>query len=113
MHVDEFIDHGIASALGRTGPGAAAERYARWFFLYHRLSAVLRIQFREFFGDRTLFCDYEGKRYRVTGASRLGDVWLTTNFNQGTGYELRVDVEKCSGWAETQAAQGEATNGNP
>jgi hypothetical protein len=48
-----------------------------------------------------LFCEYEGKRYRVTGASRLGDVWLSADFAREYGYELRVDVEKCSVWGPT------------
>ena len=36
---------------------------------------------------------------RCTGASRLGDVWLTSDFNQEMGYEKRVDVEECSNWS--------------
>lgn len=45
-----------------------------------------------------LFCDYEGARYRVVGASSMGDVWLTSKF-QNTQYEQRVDVAKCSNWS--------------
>lgn len=45
-----------------------------------------------------LTCDYQGKRYRCTGASRMGDVWLTSNMEQIDGYELRVDVEEINNW---------------
>ena len=45
-----------------------------------------------------LTCDYQGKSYRCTGASRMGDVWLTSNMEQIDGYDLRVDVEDISNW---------------
>ncbi len=47
-------------------------------------------------------CDYKGKSYRVTGASRLGDVWLISNFSVDTGYDLRVDVALCTNWGIKQ-----------
>ena len=48
--------------------------------------------------DNPLFCTYEGQTYRVTGASRLGDVWLTLDLCKNQGYEKRVDVADCSDW---------------
>ena len=45
-----------------------------------------------------LFATYEGKRYRVTYASRMGDVCLSSDHSRAMGYDLRVDVEKCSEW---------------
>ncbi len=39
-----------------------------------------------------LYADHQGKRVRVTMASRLGDVGISTNMNQEDGYEARVDV---------------------
>lgn len=93
MHVDDFIDDVL-----NEDPGA---KYARWFFLLHRLPATLKMDFDEWIAPHRLFCTYEGKRYRVTGASRMGDVWLARNFKQEQGYDLRVDVEKCSEWGKT------------
>lgn len=52
--------------------------------------------------DYKLFCMYKGERYRCTGASRMGDVWLHSDFSQDTGYEHRVDVEECSDWSDNQ-----------
>jgi len=37
----------------------------------------------------------------VTGASRLGDVWLSKDFAREDGYEARVSVAACSGWGAT------------
>jgi len=48
-----------------------------------------------------LFCTYGQKRYRVTGASRLGDVWLTENPQRTYGYELRVYVDDLSNWSSS------------
>lgn len=91
MHVDEFIEYGIT--------GNNEEEYARWVLNHFRLSAVLKNTFRQFMEDSKLFCSYEGKKYRVTGASRLGDIWLTRDFEQDIGYQLRVDVEKVESWS--------------
>ena len=87
MHVDDFIDGEFTK-----------HKYARWVLNLFRLPAALQADFREYTDQYKLFCDYEGVRYRCTGASRLGDVWLTTKFDQHTGYELRVDVENCENW---------------
>lgn len=66
-----------------------------------RLPAILQIDFNEFIGKYKLFCSHNGIRYRVIGASRLGDVWLTRDFTKTVGYEKRVNVMECSNWAET------------
>ena len=87
MHVDNFID----TEFGK-------HKYARWMLNYFRLPAALKNDFSEFMKPYQLRCDYEGKRYRYTGASRLGDVWLAEDLSREHGYDLRVDVAKCSNW---------------
>ena len=47
---------------------------------------------------RVLSCEYQGKRYRCIGASRMGDIWLTADFSRENGYDLRIDVAECSAW---------------
>lgn len=92
-HVDDFVDdYGDADA-----PWQRA--YARWMFLHFRLPALLKHSFAQFIADRRLFCTWQGKRYRVTGASRLGDVWLHSDFSVDTGYEHRVELDECSDWS--------------
>jgi len=49
--------------------------------------------------DIKLFCTYQGTRWRVTGASRLGDVWLTKNIDKDTGYDERVNVSDITEWS--------------
>ena len=88
-HVDDFIDGNYRK-----------DCYARWILNHFRLPAALQIDFAQFMVDRKLFCDYKGERYRCTGASRLGDVWLTLDFNRSTGYDLRVEVTGCNNWGE-------------
>ena len=88
MHVDEFIQD------------YQKDKYARWFFVLHRFPAFMQADFSEWIKPYKLFCTYKGKKYRCTGASRLGDVWLTPDFNREVGYELRVEVEECSEWSD-------------
>ena len=49
----------------------------------------------------TLFADHKGRRVRVTVASRLGDVGITTNLDAEFGYERRVLVRTLSNFSET------------
>lgn len=48
-----------------------------------------------------LFADHEGRRVRVTMASRMGDVGITTDFNAEQGYEQRVLVSQLDNFSET------------
>jgi len=50
--------------------------------------------------EHLLFCIYKMEKYRVIGAGRLGDVWLTKDFNREQGYDLRVYVNECSNWSK-------------
>ncbi len=90
--VDDFIAHGKTIA----NTEAANVTYARFALLLFRLPAVHRIAFADLIRQYTLFCTYKGVRYRVTGASRMGDIWLTPDFTQETGYKLRVAISECS-----------------
>lgn len=47
-----------------------------------------------------LFADHEDRRVRVTMASRLGDVGITTNFDAEFGYETRVNVSELANFSE-------------
>ena len=48
----------------------------------------------------TLFADHEGRRVRVTVASRFGDVGITTNLTAESGYECRVPVSQLDNFSE-------------
>ncbi len=82
-HVDDFIDD------------PSSHRYAASWFESFRRPAIDKLRKPD---KRLLFATYKGKRYRVTGCSRLGDVWLSSDFTREVGYEKRVDVADCSGW---------------
>lgn len=95
-HIDEFIDYGTSITEGSREEN---EDYARWLFNHWRLPAITRSAFEPFMKDYKLFCEFEDEKWRVTGASRLGDVWLTKNFEQDCGYQRRVAVDDCSKWS--------------
>ena len=92
MHVDDFIDSGYENR--NTG-----NKYARWFFLLARLPAIYQSDFRDQISKYKLFCSYQGERFRVTGASRLGDIWLVKDFGKDHGYDHRVDLVNCTNWS--------------
>ena len=48
-----------------------------------------------------LFADHAGIRVRVTMASRLGDVGITTDLTADLGYTQRVGVSQLSNFSET------------
>ncbi len=87
-HVDDFVDDW------------AAPKYPRWFFFLHRLPAHLKADFAAFIEPVKLFATWQDKRWRVTGASRMGDVWLTKDFASDCGYQQRVDLAECSDWSD-------------
>ena len=94
-HVDDFIDNPVSLIDATRGI-----RYAQWFLNWKRMPAHMQASFAEFYGDAKLFCDYQGERYRCTGASRMGDVWLAKNHNQDSGYDFRVSIDDCSNWGD-------------
>lgn len=93
MHIDDWIDDSWNSLDDEN------RKYARWMFNHFRLSAALKYDFDPFMKEHKLFCKYKNHKYRVTGASRMGDVWLAKDFNREHGYDHRVDVEDCSEWS--------------
>lgn len=90
-HIDDWLETAVMSQDDGT-------RYAAFFLHHARLSAVAQIAFAPYLGQIRLFCTYKGARYRCTGASRLGDVWLARDHERDTGYDLRVAVDECKLW---------------
>lgn len=93
LHVDDFIDDSFTYKTN-------SEKYARFVLNYFRLSAALTMDFEPFMKQYKLFCQYEGLKYKVTGASRMGDIWLSKDLTRDAGYDLRVCIEECSDWSD-------------
>jgi hypothetical protein len=93
---DTHIDDWISAWRSSDSP----EGYAVFVLYYKRMSAGRQNQFAKWMDQFKLFCTWQGKTYRVTGASRLGDVWLQKDFNRDHGYDHRVDVTTCSNWKD-------------
>jgi hypothetical protein len=93
-HVDDWVD------AFDTGKQSVGQKYARFCLFLYRLAAVFQMDWPEWIKKHKLFCTYEGKRFRMTGASRMGDVWITKDFDRDTGYDMRVLVDDCSDWSD-------------
>lgn len=96
--VNDFI---YEMDLGEPDPSLGAVNYARWWFHNWLLPAHVQNKFQKYMALFKLFCTYKGVRYRCIGASRLGDVWLTTQFSARNGYEKRVGPDHCKDWSAT------------
>ena len=94
-HIDDWLDKPVFVDDENRG-----ERWAKWFLNYKRMAAWAQYAFAEFIEGKRLFCTYQDRRYRCTGASRLGDVWITTDLSQEFGYETRVPVDDCTNWSD-------------
>lgn len=88
---DHFVSYNTDKSLA----------YAQFFIMLHRLPAMMKMSMSQQINQYKLFCTYEGSRYRVTGASRLGDIWLTADFDQDTGYQHRVLLSECSEFSDS------------
>ena len=84
-HCDDYIDDPAAPAA------------LRKFLAFARAPAHGQLLPRP---HPTLFADHEGKRVRVTMASRFGDVGVTSDLAAEVGYETRVPVSQLTGFSE-------------
>jgi hypothetical protein len=74
--------------------------YARFWLHHARLPAMLQQAFKPIMGNIKLFCSWRGKRYRVSGASTWGDIWLNRDFDKDYGHDERVAVTECYAWSD-------------
>lgn len=87
--IQTFIRYG---SLGLKNPEKYGNiNYARWVMNQYDVPACLSFDIEQYRKEFSLYCTYQGKRYKYVGHSRLGDVWITSNFSS-TNYELRVSV---------------------
>ena len=83
-HCDDYIDDAAPPALRKFLEFARAPAHGAFLPQPHP----------------QLYADYEGKRVRVTMASRLGDVGITTDFTRDMGYDRRVPVSQLSNFSD-------------
>jgi hypothetical protein len=77
------------------------EKYARAFFTIKvAFNAAQSWNVSPIMEQHKLFCTYRSRRYRCTGCSTMGDIWLRKNFTTNIGYDLRVDINECSNFTE-------------
>lgn len=95
-HIDDWIEKKIY------GNCTDKEQYALAFFFLKGMDAVSSGVIKPIMKDHKLFCDYQNKRYRVTGYSIMGDIWLHTNFETDHGYTDKVNIAFCSNWSPNE-----------
>lgn len=97
QHVDEWLDEPTTF----TGVEADNLNYAKFVLEFARMPAFKKMQYKQWTQQFELYCTYQGNRYRVNGASRMGDVWLCEDFSKANGYDIRVMPGECSNWSPT------------
>ncbi len=83
-HCDDYI-------MDLTAPNVL-----RWWLFVNRLPAIDQMLCHQNGVQPKLFATFQGRRVRVTMASRLGDVGITNDLKREMGYEERVPVEMLS-----------------
>jgi len=82
-HVDDYLESEYADPVAKE-------------FLEHARRPAID-QNRDWLNSHMPTVTWRGRRYRCTGASRLGDVWLR-DFASSSYYDHRVDIDELSGW---------------
>lgn len=95
-HIDEFLDDVMIQFKH------PELKYVNFVLTHARKSASERGMHNPWMRQFQLFADYEGKTYQVTGASRLGDVFLSEDFKIDAQWSERVpaDFRKFSNWRD-------------
>lgn len=94
-HIDDWLDEPVTT----NDPDMHNLCYAKFVLEFARMPAFKQTQYKQWMQQFELYCTFEGKRYRVNGGSRLGDVWLEENFKKTFGYSKRVLITECSNWS--------------
>jgi len=94
--IDDFLDDTIVLV------DHPELKYPHFLFSHWRKPAVEKNAHYPFMRQFKLFVDYEGRTWRVIGASSMGDVWLTKDFTRENGYDRRVDPDftKFTNWRD-------------
>jgi hypothetical protein len=99
---DIFVDDWLAQTPMYTDEDEKILNYVHFMLNHFRHSATWQIAHREFMAPYKLFVTYEGKRWRVTGASRMGDIYLQSKFDKDVAYDKRValNFNKLTDWGK-------------
>ena len=92
VHVDDWLDQ--VDPLNQPDED---EAYARFVLELLRFPAWKQVMYKSIIQSFPLYCTFEGQPYRVTGASRLGDIWLNYP-DKVDSYLIRLPVTHCSQW---------------
>lgn len=91
-HIDDWLAHPSHESEG--------VNYAKFVLRNARLPAFIKLRNHSWMEQFKLFCTFNGSRYRCTGASRLGDIWLTPYSGEDSGQGFRVMVDGITEWSD-------------
>lgn len=94
-HVDNWLDDATFPRAENKG-----EIYAKFVLDYMRMPAWKISAYQPYMKQHKLFCTYEGKRYRVVMASRLGTVGLNPDMGADHGAQVHAYPKKCTDWSD-------------
>lgn len=100
IHIDEWLDSSGKEFYSEVDINNDIV-YAKFVLEYMRMPSYKILGFSRFMKDHKLFCTYEGKRYRVTMASRLGWIGLRLNHKAEHGYDVCAYPNNCYNWSKT------------
>lgn len=91
-----FMPKSLVEAMG----GTDAANYARWVMHQYNVPASMSFDFEKFRRECKLYCTYKDRRYRYSGHSRHGDVWIREDFHSSEGYDLRVNIYELTNFSK-------------
>jgi hypothetical protein len=96
--IDWVEDTAILDVMG----GSMEMNYVHFMLDHFTRPAWVKMAHNPWMNTYALFVDYDGKTYKVTGASTMGDVFLAKDLKRqnGSGYDKRVmlDFAKLTYW---------------
>jgi hypothetical protein len=95
MHIFEWLE---------LEPHNENERKVKRFLDFRTRSAMFQYKNEDKIKGLKCYCYYNNEKYRIVGASRLGDVWLCSTDSAEYDidfptYTNRVDIEDCSNFS--------------
>ena len=82
-----------------------SEAMVKKFLDFKTRSAFWQMKNKDKMPKVKCFCIFKGSKLKITGASRMGDVWLAKDFDRVNGYDYRVDIDNCTDFSYEEIAQ--------
>lgn len=92
LHVDDWLDQSTFAV-------SPTEVAARYFLEQFRWPAWKKLLYADLIPKTPVYALYNGEWYQLTGASRMGDIWLRSKDQPNATYTVRVFVQNITRWS--------------